>query len=139
MEPASESTTATRTAVLWIAAVFILGVALGGVAGYMVAHHRLAAPPAPLSDEAKRHQKVADLTKLLSLTPDQQTQVDAIFIDTQGQFQTAHKQADQQIEAVRQKARERIRAVLTPEQTPKFEEFLRKMDADRKSRPPAPR
>jgi esterase/lipase len=139
MEPTSESTTATRTAALWIAAVFILGAALGGVAGYLMAHHRLLSQQAVLSDDAKRHQKIADLTKLLSLTPDQQTQIDAVFIDTQTQFQAAHKQADQQIEAVRQKARDRIRAVLTSEQIPKFEEFLRKLDADRKSRSPAPR
>ena len=33
------------------------------------------------------------------------------------------------------KARDRIRAVLTPEQLPKFEEFLRKMDEERKNHP----
>lgn len=137
--PASEAATATRKAALWIAAVFILGAALGGVSGYLLAHRGSASQQSTLSDDARRHQRVADLTKVLGLTPDQQTQVDAIFSDTQGLFQSAHKQADQQIEATRQKGRDRIRALLTPEQTPKFEEFLRKIDADRKNRPPAPR
>jgi Spy/CpxP family protein refolding chaperone len=132
MEPTAETKTATRTAALWIGAVFILGLALGVVAGYWYAHR-----PAPqLSDEARRHQKVVQLTNVLALTPDQQSQIEVIFSDTQSQFQAARKNADQQIEAGRQKGRDRIRAVLTPEQLPKFEDFLRKLDEDRKNRPP---
>jgi Spy/CpxP family protein refolding chaperone len=126
---------ATRKAVLWIVAVFILGIALGGVSGYVFAHRVLAAPPAQMSDDARRHQKVALLTSALSLTPEQQTQIDGIFVDTNGQFQSIHKQSDAQIEVARQKARDRIRTVLTPEQLPKFEEYLRKLDEARKSHP----
>src|SRR5271154_6629998 len=88
--PVAES--ATRKAVLWIVAVFVLGIALGGVSGYVFAHRVLAAP-APMSDDAKRHQKVALLTSTLSLTPEQQTQVDGIFSYTYGQFQALHKQS----------------------------------------------
>ena len=128
--PAAAS--ATRKAALWIAAVFILGIALGGVSGYFFARRVSAAAP-QLSDEAKRHQKVAVLTSTLGLTTEQQTQIDAIFSDTSRQFQAVHKASDAQLEVLRQKARERTRAVLTPEQLPKFEEFLRKMDEDRKN------
>ena len=39
---------------------------------------------------------------------------------------------DPQIEAVRQRTREKIRVLLTEEQKPKFTEFLRKMDEERK-------
>ncbi|MGA2418599.1 MAG: hypothetical protein ABSG69_00830 [Candidatus Acidiferrum sp.] len=126
---------ATRKAVLWIVAVFLLGIALGGVSGYVFAHRVLAAPPAQVSDEVRRHQKVALLTSELSLTPEQQKQIDGIFTDTYGQFQELHKQSDAQADVVRQKARERIRAVLTPEQLPRFEEYLRKLDEERKNHP----
>ena len=125
---------ATRKAAMWIAAVFVLAAALGSVSGYMYGHR---APGPALSDDAKRQQKVATLTKELQLTPDQQTQVDAIFRDTQGKFQAIRKDSDAQIEVARQAGRERLRSVLTPEQKPKFEEFLRKMDEDRKNRQPA--
>ena len=37
-----------------------------------------------------------------------------------------------QIEQVRQKGRDQIRAILTPEQKPKFEDFLRELDQKRK-------
>jgi Spy/CpxP family protein refolding chaperone len=146
MSPAttSEPTTlpvaasATRKAVMWIAAVFVLAAALGSVSGYMYGHR---APGPPLSDDAKRAQKVETLTKELQLTPAQQTQVDGIFRDTQSKFQeiraNSKKESDAQIEVARQAARERLRALMTPEQKPKFEEFLRKMDEDRKNRLPA--
>jgi hypothetical protein len=39
---------------------------------------------------------------------------------------------DPQVEAVRQKARDKIRAVLSDDQKPKFEEFLGKLDDERK-------
>jgi Spy/CpxP family protein refolding chaperone len=126
---------ASRKAALWIAAVFILGAALGGLSGYLFGH-RAAAAPGPVSEEVKRHQKVAQLTELLALTTEQQSRIDAIFSDTSAQFQEVHKQSDAQLEVVRQKARDRVRAVLTPQQLPKFEDFLRKMDADRKNHPP---
>src|SRR5271168_4004104 len=113
--PAAAS--ATRKAALWIAAVFILGGALGGVGGYLFGH-RVSAAPAQVSDEAKRHQKVAQLTAALGLTAEQQTQIDSIFSETSAQFAAVHKQSDAEIDAVRQKARGRIRAVLTPEQLP---------------------
>jgi Spy/CpxP family protein refolding chaperone len=126
---------ASRKAALWIVAVFVLGAALGGVSGYLFGHVSAAAPP-QLSDEAKRHQKVAQLTATLNLTTEQQTQIDAIFSETSGQFQAVRKESDAQIEVFRQKARDRVRAVLTPEQLPKFEAYLQKLDADRKSHPP---
>jgi periplasmic protein CpxP/Spy len=119
---------------MWIAAVFLLAAALGSVSGYMYGHR---APGPPLSDDAKRQQKVVTLTKELQLTPEQQTQVDAIFRDTQTKFQAIRKESDAQIEVARQAGRERLRSVLTPEQKPKFEEFLRRLDEDRKNRVPA--
>jgi len=130
------ASSATRKAALWIAAVFILGTALGGTSGYLFGHRVSAAAP-QLSDEAKRHQKVAALTDLLALSPEQQTQIDAIFADTQGQFQAVHKQSDAQMEVIRQAGRDKIRALLTAGQLPKFEEFLRKLDADRRNRQPS--
>jgi Spy/CpxP family protein refolding chaperone len=119
---------------MWIVAVFVLAAALGSVSGYLYGHR---APGPPLSDDARRQQKVTTLTKELQLTPEQQTQIDAIFRDTQGKFQTIRKDADAQIEVARQAGRERLRSVLTPEQKPKFEEFLRRLDEDRKNRTPA--
>lgn len=124
--------TVQQKASLWLAVVFILGVALGGVLGYAFAHRSYAAAPTQLTAEQRRAQKRAQLVEEVGLTPDQQTQVVAILDRAQTEYKAIHAVSDPQIDAARQKSRERIRQILTPEQKPKFEEFLRKMDEERK-------
>ncbi|HMI50286.1 MAG TPA: hypothetical protein VK525_02155 [Candidatus Saccharimonadales bacterium] len=124
-------TSATRKAAFWVGIVFLLGAALGGVLGYVFAHRSYAAP-APLTEAQKTSQKVQRLTNELNLTPEQQKQLDEILTDVQAQYKTIHASIDPQIDAARQKGRDRIRAVLTPEQKPKFEEFLKRIDEERK-------
>ena len=125
--------TAARKAALWVGLVFVLGLALGGVAGYLFAHQKYTVTSAaPTNDAARRAQKVQELTKLANLTPDQSQQVDAIISEVQGQIKAIRKTSDPQIDEVRHKGRERIRAILTAEQKPKFEEFIRKLDEERK-------
>jgi Spy/CpxP family protein refolding chaperone len=68
----------------------------------------------------------------MNLTSAQSQQVDAILLARHTDVKTIHDQTDAQIEQVRQKGREQIRAILTPEQIPKFEEFLKDLDQHRK-------
>jgi hypothetical protein len=98
-------TSATRKAALWVGLVFLLGAALGGLGGYVFAHQKYTVTTAaPTTDAAKRAQKVQELTRVANLTPEQSQQLE----------------------------RERIRAILNAEQRPKFEEFIRKLDEERK-------
>jgi Spy/CpxP family protein refolding chaperone len=125
-------TTATRKAALWVGVVFLLGAALGGMLGYVFAHHTAMAAPAQLTDSEKRAQKVQRLTQELNLSVDQQKQLDAILASVQAQYKAIHQSTDPQIDQARQKGREQIRAILAPEQKPKFEDFLRRLDEERK-------
>jgi len=131
-------TPATRKAALWVGAVFLLGAALGGVLGYLFAHRPVNAANPPLSEPERRAQRVQQLTKDLSLTPQQAQQLDAILLQRHAETKAIHEQTDAQIDAVRQKGRAQVRAILTPEQLPKFEEFLRQMDEQRKRNGPPP-
>lgn len=141
---------AKRTAALWVAAVFVLGVALGGVFGYFFGHRStFAAPPTPLSEPERRAHRLDQLTHELALSDAQRQQMDAILLQGHNESKGIRDQNTQQLSAQmdqeRQKNRERIRAILTPEQKPKFEEYLRKIDEERKrsaaqpaTRAPAP-
>jgi Spy/CpxP family protein refolding chaperone len=131
-------TPATRKAALWVGAVFLLGAALGGVFGYLFAHRPVNAANPPLSEPERRAQRLQQLTKDLSLTPQQAQQLDAILLQRHTETKAIHEQTDAQIDAVRQKGRAQVRAILTPEQLPKFEEFLRQMDEQRKRNGPQP-
>ena len=129
----TESST-TRKAALWVGLVFLLGVALGGLGGYAFAHQKYTVTNAgaPPSDAVRRAQKVQELTSLANLTPEQGQQVDAIIADIQIQMKSIRKTLEPQFDQARQKGRERIRAILTEEQKPKFEQFIRKMDEERR-------
>lgn len=135
--------TAKRRAAYWVATVFLLGAALGGVFGYFYGHRgTVAAAPPPLSD-AERHAKRLDqLTRELSLNDSQRQQMDSLLTQIHGDFQSVRNKNAQQLETdldqERQKSRDQIRVILTPEQKPKFEEFLKRLDEERKRNPPPP-
>jgi Spy/CpxP family protein refolding chaperone len=125
-------TSATRKAAIWVGIVFLLGAAVGGMAGYGYSRWSVSAAHAPVPEPERRAKRVAELTEELGLTGDQAKQLDAILLQRHTEVKAIHDQSDAQIEQQRQKGREQIRALLTPEQKPKFEEFLRKLDEERK-------
>jgi Spy/CpxP family protein refolding chaperone len=121
-----------QRAALWVVVVFLLGASLGTVSGYLFAAHSHADTRPNLSDDARRAQKVERLTKDLSLTLDQQRQLDDAIREAQGKFKAIRDASQPQIEATRAQAREKVRAFLTPEQRPGYEKYLQKLDEDRK-------
>jgi esterase/lipase len=121
-----------QKATLWLAIVFVLGAALGGVLGYAFAHHSYASERTVLTAEARRAQRREQLTRDVKLRPEQQQQVAAILDQAQVEYKAVHTVMDPQIEAVRQKTRDQIRALLTADQKPRFESFLHQIDEERK-------
>jgi len=135
----NESSSVRRQAAVWVVAVFVLGAALGGVLGYIFGHRPVSAAIVPQSEPERRAKRVEQMTKDLTLTDDQRQKLDAILSELHGEFKTLHEQNDAQMDQARQRGRNRIREILTPEQKPKFEEFIKKMDAERKNNQPPPR
>ena len=124
--------TVRQKASLWLAVIFLLGIALGGVLGYALAHRSYADEPKIVTAEQRRAQKREQLAREVGLTADQQKQVVAILDGAQGEYKAIHEVSDPQIDGVRQKTRDKIRLLLTPEQKPKFEDFIRRLDEERK-------
>lgn len=120
-----------RRATLLVIAVFLTGVGLGAVGSYGIMKRTFAAPAARHTETEKRAQWVEHLTNEVALTPEQQRSLDQILTQLQERYKTIHQQQMPQFEQARQEARNRIRAILTPEQKPKFEDFLRRLDEDR--------
>jgi Spy/CpxP family protein refolding chaperone len=73
-----------------------------------------------------------ELTHDLGLTSAQAQEVDAILLQRHTEAKNVHDQSDARLEQNRQKGRDQIRAILTPDQKPKFEEFLRNLDEQKK-------
>jgi Spy/CpxP family protein refolding chaperone len=130
---------AKRKAALWVAVVFVLGAALGGVFGFFYGHRgSVSAANPPMSEPQRRAQKVEQLTQELDLSNDQRQQLDSVLSQLHAEYKSLHDQADATMNAAHQKGRDQIRAILTPEQKPKFEEFLKRMDEERKRNGPPP-
>jgi Spy/CpxP family protein refolding chaperone len=134
---------AKRRAAFWVAVVFVLGAALGGVFGYFYGHRStVAAANPPLSEPQRRAQRVEQFTQELGLTNDQKQQLDSALSQLHAEYKSIHDQSNQQLNSrmdqARQKGRDQIRAILTPEQKPKFEELLKRLDEERKRNAPPP-
>jgi Spy/CpxP family protein refolding chaperone len=141
MNGATGENSAKQRAALWVAVVFVLGAALGGLFGYFYGHRSsVSAANPPLSEPERRARRVDQLTQDLGLTNDQRQQLDSTLSQLHAQYKAIHDQSDAQTEQARQKGRDQIRAILTPEQKPRFEEFLKRLDEERKrNAPPQPR
>jgi Spy/CpxP family protein refolding chaperone len=135
--------TAKRRAAFWVATVFVLGVALGGVFGYFYGHRgTVAAAPPPMSDAERHAKRLDELTRELGLNDSQRQQMDSLLTQVHVDFQsvrTKHAQLlETDLDLERRKGRDQMRAILTPEQLPKFEEFLKRLDEERKKNAPLP-
>jgi Spy/CpxP family protein refolding chaperone len=122
-----------RKAILLVLVLFVLGIALGSVGTYVVTTRVQAARPHP-SLAHNYAGTVAMFSHGLSLSQDQEKQLESIFNDMRNNYLGLHQKLDPEYEQVRQQGRDRIRQILTPEQRPKFEDMLRQIDEDRRRR-----
>jgi Spy/CpxP family protein refolding chaperone len=124
---------ASRKAAVWLALIFLLGAGFGGVLGFMAGNARAHASAWPKkSPEVRRAEMVAQLDRELHLTEAQRESLDPILASFQEQFQAIHKQFEPQMKEVREASRKKIRALLRPEQQGKYDEYLKRVDQERK-------
>ena len=122
-----------KKAAIWLALVFVLGTATGGVFGYNLARRSYAATKTAVpSDAEHRAKKVAQMTEAIGLTPEQAQQVDGLIKDAQTQIRAIHDRSDAEVDGVRMKTRQGMRAFLTAEQLPKFEQYVQRLDEERR-------
>jgi Spy/CpxP family protein refolding chaperone len=118
-------------AALLVIAVFVLGAALGGVGTYSVVKRTVAASSVPMTDQQRHAHRVERLSRELSLTADQQKLVDEILAQWEARYKAIEQAKVPELDQARHDTRVKIREILTLEQTPKFEEFLRRIDQQR--------
>jgi len=122
-----------KKAAIWLALVFVIGTATGGVFGYSLARRSYAATKTVMPSEAERRaKKLADMTQTIGLTPDQAQKAEGIIKEAQTEIRAIHDKSDSEVDVVRMKTRGEMRAFLTPEQLPKFEQYIQRMDEERK-------
>jgi uncharacterized protein HemX len=131
---------ANRKALGLIFLVLALGIGLGAVGEVFVNQRVLARPQAQVQNQNGRApaplRAVPRLTKELDLTLDQQKQLSAILTEMQERFDGVRQQMNPQFDQIREQGHDQIRQILTPDQRPKFEDFLQRVAEDRRKRNP---
>lgn len=122
----------TRRAYLYFALTFVLGI-IAGIASlftygwYSGRWHR----------GFNKERIVRHLSRTLDLNDRQVQQVSEILDEYQKSFADLQGQVEPQFAALREKERNRIRQILTPEQLAKYNELVRQID-ERRRRAPFP-
>jgi Spy/CpxP family protein refolding chaperone len=121
-----------RKAAALVALVFVLGIAFGVVG--VLAGRRVLGAGNRNSVGAGQGQQIDQLVNELRLTADQERQFRQVLSETRDRYDAIRKAMDPQFRQVREKNREKIRQILTAEQKPMFDDFLRQSGNRRNDR-----
>jgi hypothetical protein len=116
-----------RKAAALVTLVFVLGIAFG-VIGVLAGRRVLGAGNRGGGGNGNGNgqgQQITQLMRELNLSADQQREFRQTLSDTRDRYDAIRKSMDPQFKQVRDQNRDRIRGVLTAEQKPLFENFLR--------------
>jgi signal recognition particle GTPase len=116
----------SRRAYLYFALTFLLGVVVGGTCVYYYAWST-----GYWRRPFNRQTFVSRLKAQLTLSDTQVFQLDQILEGSTKKFSAVQQQADSQSNALREETRNRIRQILSPQQTQEFDELVRRWDERR--------
>jgi uncharacterized membrane protein len=108
---------------------FLCGI-IAGAAGQYLFRQKTLSPPAASATET-----LDEMTRAIKLTPQQRTEVEQILDDTKRQYQELRDRTKPQYNEIRDAARERIRSLLPADQQALYQEWTRRQDAKRATKP----
>jgi signal recognition particle GTPase len=117
----------SRRAYLYFALTFLLGVIVGGTCVYYYAWST-----GYWRRPFNRQSFVSRLKAQLNLSDTQVSQLEQILEGSTKKFRAIQQQSDSQSNAVREDTRNKIRQILSPQQTQEFDELVRRWDEKRK-------
>ena len=117
---------------LYLFLVFISGAVVGAL-GYRVYSPPSARSAPRVSPEEWRRRFVEEMQTRVNLTPEQVQKVNAIMDETKIRFDGDRERHHRVLEQIRDEQRAKMRAILTPEQFPKYEQFRADRDAREKA------
>jgi signal recognition particle GTPase len=117
----------SRRAYLYFALTFLLGVIVGGTCVYYYAWST-----GYWRRPFNRQSFVSRLKAQLNLSDTQVSQLEQILEGSTKKFRAIQQQSDSESNAVREDTRNKIRQILSPQQTQEFDELVRRWDEKRK-------
>ena len=133
-----------RKAFFLVVLVFLLGATTGAIGYYVANQSIIAQSRAQEHPKSRRQQAIERITTEVGLTAEQQQKL-AVILDESSRkqkatYDTIRPQVDAlretirpQMDAIRLEGRQNIRGILAPEQLPRFEDLLQRLDQERKA------
>jgi hypothetical protein len=118
-----------RRAILTVVSVFVLGMLVGGLAIHLVEGRVVSG--ATRGGPRGGPSIVQQLTLELNLDGGQQKQLETVLEETRTRYEKLHETTRPERDRIRLEGRDRIRAILSPAQVEKFNEFVRQIDERR--------
>jgi len=112
---------------LYLFLVFISGAVVGAL-GYRTYKPPSASSNARVSPEEFRRQYLLEIKTRVNLTDDQLQKVNTILDETRSRFHDARDKHNQIVKQIGEEQRAKMRAILSPEQLPKAEQFWQDRD-----------
>ena len=116
-----------KRAIFYLALIFLCGVVTGTVAENVWMKWPLSVTASANAPFSIQH-RVEKFTRELNLTPEQAKLLNQILDESHNAYQEYEAKQDD----IREQGRARIREILTPEQRPKYEQMLARIEAKRK-------
>lgn len=116
---------------LYLFLVFISGAVVGAL-GYRTYKPPTASSNARVSPEEFRRQYLLEIKTRVDLSDDQLQKVNAILDETRTRFHDARDKHNQIVKQIGEEQRAKMRAILTPLQVPKAEQFWQDRDQRQK-------
>ncbi|HKV03522.1 MAG TPA: hypothetical protein VJO53_00285 [Candidatus Acidoferrales bacterium] len=126
------TTKGRREAAVLFFLIFLLGGVFGGLGSHLWDQRVLGQQLANSNAKPTRQQIVAESTRELQLTANQQNQLATILENTHTRWEALYAPLSEQKEQIRLEGRAQIRAMLTPEQQLKFDEMIHRIDEQRR-------
>jgi hypothetical protein len=134
-----ESRSSTTKARLLVVSVFVIGFVAGALS--LNLYQQWASPNSPERGGDPSNRILKKMDERLSLTTEQEAQFRAIleetfskYKDIRSEMEPRVKEFEPRFNEARQQGRDKMRAVLSAEQLPKFEEMVQEQDRMREER-----
>ena len=122
----------TVTAALYVALVFVSGVAVGGFSHWLYASSSVSATVRRPSPEEYRRKYVAELETRLKLNEEQVKQLQTILDQTRTLYKQVYEKHRPEYKAIHEAQTNQIRTLLSPWQLAEYEQY--RMERDEKSK-----
>jgi hypothetical protein len=117
---------------LYLFLVFVSGSVVGAL-GYRLYNPPVAQSVPRVSPEEFRHQYVDEMKTRVGMTDDQLKKLNVILDETGARFHDSREKHNLEVKQIREEQFNRIRAMLTPEQLPKYEKARAEREQRNKS------